>query len=140
MLEEANLREFLTLSVWVAMNVVGNKETGWKLVKEFPSNFVIEGSSSLGINPLPVKLRNIPVTDHEIGLGVKALLEALKWCNDLINKVIANVEQHFSGPREEWRVSNQQLDLIALYDLALVLDLEIKAQYQKSVYDFLQPI
>ena len=140
MLEENNLKEFLTLSVWVAMNVVGNKETGWNMVKEFPSNLTLDGSYSLGINPLPVKLRNIPVEDDEIGLGVKVLLEALKWCNDLINRVIANVEQHFLGPREEWRVSNKQLDLVALYDLAFVLDLEIKAQYQKSIYDFLQPI
>lgn len=140
MLEENNLKEFLTLSVWVAMNVVGNKETGWNMVKEFPSNLTLDGSYSLGINPLPVKLRNIPVKDDEIGLGVKALLDALKWCNDLISKVIANVEKCFSGPREEWRVSSHQLELVDLYDLALVLDLEIKAQYQKSTYDFLQPM
>jgi len=57
---------------------------------------------------------------------------------EFINNVIKNIEKHFSGSREEWRIYHSETQLMELHDIASVLEREIKGQFVRCVDDFLK--
>lgn len=130
------LDEILKFSIWLAMDISSSKEDGLKIVKDSFSDLDITGSFSFGSNPLPQSLRNTNITNPEV--GIKVLLEYLRDYVEFINNVIKNIEKHFSGPREEWRIYHSETQLMELHDIASVLEREIKGQFVRCVDDFLK--
>lgn len=130
------LDELLKFSLWVAMDTSSSKKDGLEMAKKNFSDLHIRGYFSFENNPLPQILTNIDLINPEA--GIRLLLESLRDYVDFINKIIRNIEKYFSGSSQEWRIHYSETELMEFYDVAVVLEREIKAQFVKCVDDFIK--